>query len=151
MLFKSTIIFLALFILGSMGVYFLLDSSYEKSIEAKYYYSINDYERAYELSKVAFEENSYNKMASTIMTQSQVAIKYTTYINSAREYISQISKMGQEDTISPQNRAKIGMICAIMIDSYPKLTPTKLTDQILIDDAKEYYEKFLDLHDNTTK
>jgi putative cell wall-binding protein len=150
MLYKSFLTFLAFLILLFMGVYFLVDSSYEKSIEAKYYYSTGNYKKAYDLSSDAFKQNSYNKMASTIMTQSQVAIKYDEYIKTARKYISEVAKMGTSD-ISTQDRAKIKMISQIMIDSHKKLVPTKLTDKVLVQEAYEYYEKFLDLYESTIK
>ena len=45
----------ALILLGSMALYFLTHPSYERSLEAKFYYNIGDYKQAYLLAKEAFE------------------------------------------------------------------------------------------------
>ena len=43
----------AVFLLLVMGGYFLTHPSYDKSIRAKYYYEIGDYQEAYSLAKEA--------------------------------------------------------------------------------------------------
>lgn len=134
----------AISILLGMGIYFLTNPSYEKSLEAKYYYEIADFEEAYKLSKEAFTINPYNKMAATIMVQSQYSLKYVHYINDAKDYIHQIENIVQ-DGISIQDRAKIRIISEIMIDRYKKLAPSVVIDQDLIKQTKEYYEKFQNL------
>jgi len=47
-----TLIFLLL-----MGSYFAFNPSYQLSLEAKVYYSMSDYEKAYDLSSEAYEIN----------------------------------------------------------------------------------------------
>jgi len=135
---------IAMFLILGMVVYFITDPSYERSLEAKYYYETANFEEAYKLSKEAFEINPYNKMAATVMAQSQYSLKYVHYINDAKNYIHQIEEIVQ-DGISTQDRAKIRIISEIMIDRYKKLTPSVVIDQDLIKQTKEYYEKFQNL------
>ncbi|NPA66079.1 MAG: hypothetical protein GXO11_04265 [Epsilonproteobacteria bacterium] len=141
----KTLFLTAITLLLGMIIYFLVDPSYERSLEAKYYYETSNYQEAYKLSKEAFELNPYNKMAATIMTQSQYALKYVHYINDAKKYIQQIEQI-IHDEVTPQDRAKIRIISEIMIDRYKKLTPSVVIDQDLIKKAKEYYEKFQNIH-----
>ena len=125
----------------------LLNPSYEKSIEAKYYYSVGDYQEAYTLSKEAFGLDPYNRMASTIMTQAQTALVFVDYIEQAKTYMNEIQAMADQKEISAAHRAKIKMMCEIMMDSYVKMSATVLTDKTLIEEASHYYQEFVKLHD----
>ena len=44
----------ALLMIIFMGLYFFLHPSYQKSLQAKYYYEIGDYKEALELAKESF-------------------------------------------------------------------------------------------------
>jgi tetratricopeptide (TPR) repeat protein len=138
---KSVFIVAVIFLVAMIS-YFIINPSYEKSIEAKYYYEIGNYKEAYILAKEAFEIDGYNKMASTIMTQSKLSLKYVNYIDEAKKYIKEIENMVNDGDISDKDRAKIRTISKIMIDSYKKLTPSVVIDKQLMEEAKAYYEKY---------
>ena len=125
-----------------MLLYFFINPSYERSLEAKFYYETGMYEKAYKLAKEAFELDPYNKMAVTIMTQSQYALRYVRYIQNAKKYIRQIEQMLQEGEVDDKKRAKIRTIASIMVESYKKLAPSVVVDKTLIKEAKSYYEQF---------
>ena len=133
--------FIALLFIASMVLYFTLNPSYEKSLEAKFYFEMGDYKEAYSLAKEAFERDRYNKMAATIMTQSQYALKYVLYIEDAKRYIKEIETL-TSDQIDDTKRAKVRMIASIMVESYQKLAPSVAIEKELIEEAKAYYEKF---------
>ena len=80
MLSKIKLILFVILILGGSLVYFNSNSSYKDSIEARIYYFLGNYKKAYELAKKAYEKDSYNKMANTVLTQSKIAIDYEKYI-----------------------------------------------------------------------
>jgi tetratricopeptide (TPR) repeat protein len=146
--------FFAILVLVGMGVYFIVNPSYERSLEAKYFYETKKFEKAYSLAKEAFELDPYNKMASTIMTQSQYSLKYVHYIEDAKKYIKQIENIVNDaDGITQSDRAKIRTMAKIMIDAYKKLAPSVVVDPLLIQESQEYYEKFKTLlqkaHQNT--
>lgn len=147
---KSFWLYFSAFMFMIMGLYFIINPSYEKSLEAKYYYTISDYKMAEKLSVEAFNLDSYNKMAATIMAQSQVAVRYVNYIEDAKKYIDIISKMAESEELTIPERAKIKMMSSIMIDSYKKITRTVLTDDKLVEDAAYYYEQFVKLNETVT-
>ncbi len=133
---------LAVLLVLIMGGYFLSNPSYEKSVKAKYYYEMGDYKEALTLSKEAFSLDVYNRMASTIMAQSITSMKYTAYLDDAKKYMKQINGIAAQDSISNADRAKIRLICEIMISSYIKLAPSVVTDKDLVKDASNYYLGF---------
>jgi len=132
----------ALVILVVMGLYFLINPSYEKSLEAKYYYEMGDYKRAYKLANEAFSMDIYNRMASTIMAQSKTSMKYKAYIDQAKAYMKEINAIALKESISDADRAKIKMMSEIMVDSYVKLAPSVITESDLVKEAAKYYENF---------
>lgn len=125
-----------------MFVYFLMNPSYQKSIEAKYNYEMGSYKIAYSLANEAFSMDVYNRMASTIMAQSKTSLKYVSYIKDAKKYMQEIDAIAAEGSVTDAQRAKIKMMCNIVIDSYPKLAPSVVTDKKLVDDAQKYFDKF---------
>ena len=146
-LFPSIALCLILFMAG----YFLLNPSYEKSIEAKYYYEIGEYKEAYKLANEAFSMDVYNRMAATIMAQSKTSLKYVDYINQAKEYLSQINEIATHDSISNAERAKMKLMSEIMVDSYVKLAPSVITDEKLVKEARKYHDDFEILLEKVTQ
>lgn len=130
--------------------YFFLNPSYELSLEAKFHYAMGDYKTAQQKATKAFKMNKYNRMASMVMTQSQTAMKFVNYIDEAKKYMSEIAKIASGDGVSDADRAKVKMMCEIMIESYVKIAPTVLTDKELIQEASDYNQKFKKLYDEIT-
>ena len=142
---------LAFGFIAAMVLYFVTHPSYEKSLEAKFYFETGNYELSYNLAQEAFELDKYNKMATTIMTQSQYALRYVHYIEDAKKYIKEIKYFVSTGEIDASKRAKVRMISKIMVESYKKLAPSVVVDQALIEEAKEYYEKFEKLLEKATQ
>ena len=138
-------------ILLFMGVYFLVNPSYQKSLQAKYYFETGEYKEAHLLAKEAFGMDVYNRMASTVMAQSVTALKYVAYIDEAKKYMTQINEIATHEAISDQDKAKIRLMCEIMVSSYVKLAPSVITDADLIEETKIYYEKFETLLEKVNK
>lgn len=134
--------FIAFALLLAMALYFFLNPSYEKSLRAKYYYEMGDYKEALKLSKEAFSENVYNRMASTVMAQSITSLKYVEYIEDAKRYKQELDIIATHEVISKADRAKIRLICEIMIGSYKKLAPSVVTDKALVEEAAKYHREF---------
>jgi len=132
----------ALIFLLVMVIYFFLHPSYEKSLEAKYYYEMGEYEKAYNVANEAFSLDIYNRMASTVMAQSKTAMKYEKYIKEAKKYLQEINAIASKQSISDADRAKIKMMSQIMLDSYVKLAPSVITDKALVSEAKKYHDTF---------
>ncbi len=125
-----------------MGVYVLVNPSYEKSIEAKYHYEMGHYKEAYALASEAFSLDVYNRMASTIMAQSTTSLKYVVYIDQAKEYMKEINAIASQENITDAQRAKIKVMSQIVVDSYVKLAPSVITDKELVEEAAKYHSNF---------
>lgn len=139
---KIIMFIIALSMIVVMAIYFLVNPSYEKSIMAKYYYETGDYKEAYSLSKEAFGMDAYNRMASTIMAQSQTSLKYVAYIDDAKNYMKDINVIAVQEVISDADKAKMRLICEIMLSAYIKLAPSVVTDKELVKEAAEYHRGF---------
>jgi len=148
---KFLILLIAFSTLMTMLIYFLFKPSYQKSLEAKYYYETGSYKDAYVLANEAFSLDVYNRMASTIMAQSKISLKYVAYINDAKKYMKEINILVNHDTISDSDKAKIRMMCNIMIDTYPKLAPSVITDNELVVESASYSKNFERLLEKVTK
>ena len=139
---RTIFFFFAITLISAMSIYFYTHPSYKQSLEARYYYETGEYKDAYSLAKDAFELDSYNRMASTVMAQSKIALKYVEYIDMGKKYMQDIDKIANHENISDGDKAKIKMICKIMLDSYIKLTSSVITDEDLVKEAESYYLKF---------
>lgn len=148
---RFTVLLIALSIMLMMGVYFLVNPSYEKSIKAKYYFETSQYKEALALSKEAFSLDQYNRMAATVMAQSITSLKYVKYIEMGDGYIKEIDEIATHEFISDADKAKMRMICEIMISSYVKLAPSVITDKELVKKSALYNDKFEKLLEKINK
>jgi len=138
-------------ILILMSLFFLANPSYKMSIEAKYHYEIGEYKEAYTLAQEAFELDIYNRMASTIMAQSKISLKYVNYVDMAKQYMKSINEIATHDVISKADKAKIKTICEIMIGTYTKLAPSVITDEDLVEKVTLYNQQFKSLLEKVNK
>ena len=145
MLNKMMFFIVATVIVLGMVIFFILNPSYEKSLEAKYYFETADYNQAYKKANEAFKLDIYNRMASTIMAQSKISLKYVKYINRAKKYLKEIKSIASDDGITDAQRAKIRMMSEIMVESYIKLTSSVITDEELVKQAEKYHKEFKQL------
>ncbi|MEA2092060.1 MAG: hypothetical protein U9O83_06815 [Campylobacterota bacterium] len=134
-----------------MGLYFLINPSYEKSLKAKYYYEVGEYKEALVLAKEAFAMDVYNRMASTVMAQSITSLKYASFIEDAKKYMHDINEIATHEVISDADKAKIRTMCNIMISAYIKLAPSVVTDRDLVDEAARYHNNFEKLLEKVNK
>ncbi|MCK9473797.1 MAG: hypothetical protein M0Q17_08765, partial [Sulfurimonas sp.] len=74
--------------------------------------------------------------------QSQTSLKYVSYIDDAKKYMKIIDEIALHESISDADKAKIKMICEIMLSAYVKLAPSVITDNELIKLSAEYHKKF---------
>ena len=139
---------LTLTLLLLMGSYFAFNPSYQLSLEAKFHYSMSDYEKAYDLSSEAYEMEPYNRMARSVMVQSKYALRYVLYNEESEKYLETIRSYASQDKISLSEQMRIKMMCDIMIDKHNKMQPTILIDKDLVKKARENYKKFKKLNEN---
>lgn len=150
----STKILIPLFatvLISIMGIYFLINPSYQQSIQAKYYFETGKYNKAYSYAKEAFGLDLYNRMAATIMAQSQISLKYVRYIDMGKKYMLDIDKIAHSDKIEDSDKAKIRLICEIMKSDYIKLAPSVITDKELVEEAAKYHSYFEKLFEKVNR
>ncbi len=151
MLTKFFFTFFATFIISIMLAYFFMSTTYEKSLEAKYYYTIGDYDRSYELSVESFKLDKYNKMAYTLMAQSKISIDYVKYIDQAKDFMLTVDQISKNASIEKRDKVRMKMMSEIVIGSYKKLSPSVMIDDNLKKDASFYFNEFTKLHEKLEK
>ena len=132
----------ALLVVVMMSLYIVFNPSYQKSIEAKFYYETGEYKEALVLANEAFSLDVYNRMASTVKAQTLIALKYLSYNNESKEYMNQLNALANHDLLSGADKAKIRIICEIMIGRYTKLSSSIVTDENLVKESATYYKNF---------
>lgn len=130
-----------------LGLYLYTSPSYQKSLEAKVYYALGDYYEANILAQEAYDIDKYNKMAFTLLSQSNIALKYDKYIQEARKYLSEISIISNKEKFETKDKVKVKMMCEIMIEDYNNLNPSKLTKESLKIEAKKLFLKFNEIYE----
>ena len=134
-------------ILVLSAFFFASNGSYQNSLQARVYYFLGNYDEAHELATKAHQEDRYNKMAFTVMTQSKIALKYENYIKQGNAYFKNIDAISAQKEITLSDKSKVKLICEIMIEEYETLVPTPLTDETLQENAKKMVEKFKQLYE----
>ena len=143
---SKTVILIIGALLAAIFVSFVtLSPSYKNELGAKFYYEMGDYETAYKLSKSAYHKDIYNKLAHTVMVQSEISQKYALYIARSNGYLENIQKISKSGKVSKVNLDKIRMMCDIAVSDYAELKPSNLTDSDLQEEAKRIKDKFLTL------
>ena len=143
---SKTVILIIGALLAAIFVSFVtLSPSYKNALGAKFYYEMGDYETAYKLSKSAYHKDIYNKLAHTVMVQSEISQKYALYIARSNSYLENIQKISKSGKLSKVNLDKIRMMCDIVVSDYAELKPSNLTDSDLQEEAKRIKDKFLTL------
>ena len=133
-------------VFGGSFLYFTSNSSYKNSVQARVYYMLGNYESAYKLAKESYEEDNYNKMAHTVMTQSEISIQYEKYINEGNKYLQKIDVISSKQDYTQEDKTRVKFMCEIMIESYDDLKPSTLTDKILQENSKKIQKKFKQLY-----
>lgn len=142
---KFFIVVLATAIIVGFWAFFATNSSYQDALQSKFYYEVGNYDKAYELAKKAYEKDIYNKMANTIMKQSEIALKYTRYIKQANSYLEQISRISKSNEVGKTDTGRIRIMCEIVIEGYDGLKPSILTPKDIQEEAKDIRDKFVRL------
>jgi len=124
-----------------------MSHSYQLSLEAKVHYYLGHYSKAKLIAKKAHEKDRYNRMAATVMTQSELALEYVRYNEQAVNYLAQIKTISEKKYIEKSDKIRMKFMADIMIESFPKLTPTVLIDKALKEQSKAYAKEFEKIHE----
>ena len=117
------------------------------SLEAKYYFEIGDYNKAYKLAKEAYILNPYNRMAFSIKTQSEIAKEWQNFINDSKNYFKKIEEIANKEKITDKDKKRIKIMLEILLDEYKSLKPSLLLPKDLKKKANENYLKARELYE----
>ncbi|MDD3324679.1 MAG: hypothetical protein PHN38_06130 [Sulfurospirillaceae bacterium] len=145
MLHKIFMTSLVVFFIGGGVVYFATNPSYQEAFQARVYYVLGNYAKAKELASSAYAKNGYNKMAFTVMMQSTIALGYENYLKEGSRYLVVIDEISKKSDYTESDKAKVKMICDVMIDSYDGLNATKVTDKNLVKESHLMLLRFKEL------
>jgi len=146
MLSKIVLVFLSSLLLLSAGLYFAYNSSYKDSFEARFYYFVGNYTKAHAFALSAYQKDQYNKMASMVLAQSEIALEFVNFINLGSEYLEKIDAISSKKSYSKDDKIRIKMMSEIIMAEYKKLSPTKLTNQDLVENSRKINDKFVQLY-----
>jgi tetratricopeptide (TPR) repeat protein len=110
-------------------------------MEAKYFFEIGDYKKAYNLAKKAYILDPYNRMAFTVYTQSKIAESWENYINDSIKYFKEIERIANKNVITKKDKQKIKIMLEIIIDEYKTLKKSNLLPENLKLKAEELHKK----------
>jgi len=144
------IIFFFVVVFG-VFLYYFLDDSYRYSLEAKAYYELGEYDKAYKLAQKAYELNKYNRMAFTIVTQADIAKVWEKFIKDSNQYFFEIDSISNKETITKADKIRIKMMLEIIIGEYKNLPTSKLLDKDLEQKAYKNYIKAKELYNGIFK
>lgn len=151
-MFKKISFVLLLIVVAFFVVYFFLfNDSYKKSLQARVYFGLGEYDKAFMLSNEAYLSDPYNRMALTILNASKASLKYEKYIQDAKKYLKTIEKISSEKSINKSQLAKIKLICEVMMGQYEKLKPIIINDGDLVETATKEYKKFKKIYEELFK
>jgi len=151
---KTKIFFILLVLITVIAIYFyyLFDKSYMISLEAKKLYRAGDYQSAMDLAQKAYELNQYNRMAFTVLVQSEESLKWVKYIRQTKEYLAFIRQLNEQEEISKGDLLRIKMICEISVADFEKLNQkNRLIDEFLKKDSQRLNQEIVAIRDELFK
>ncbi|HIP02041.1 MAG TPA: hypothetical protein EYG75_00830 [Campylobacterales bacterium] len=146
-MFKKLFTTILVFVLGLGLFLFAFSDSYKLSLKARVKYFMGEYKEARILAKEAFELDSYNKMAFSILAQSKISVRLLDYIEDSKRYLQKIEELSVKGNFSDADKIKIKFYCEIQLERYDKLAPTVMTDKELYAACTAQYEKFKKIHE----
>ena len=139
---KQYTVFIVIFIvvLGIFGFYFF-NTSYQLSRQAKDYFENMQYEKAYKVAKMAYDEDIYNRQAFTIMTQAKTAQEWTRFIKESRSLIKWAKRLASNG-LSPADILRQKAAFEVVMGNYAKLQKNSpFLASKLKEDAKALYNE----------
>ncbi len=116
-------------------------------MEAKYFFEIGNYTKAYKLASEAYTLNPYNRMAFTIKIQSKIASQWQHFINDANDFFNKTEQIANKNDITKKDKLRIKIMLEILLGEYKTLTPSILLPKDLKEKAKEKYIKAKELYE----
>jgi hypothetical protein len=136
------VIFITISFLVGAVLYFEYNPSYKLSMEAKFYFTLSDYERSYQLADEALKIREYNTMAFHIKTRSQFALDVMDFNREAKDFEAKILSIIKSGSISKGDKNRVKMMSDVIISKYNNLSLNLVDDKDLTDEAQKHFSNF---------
>ena len=139
---KQYSIFIVVFVIAAaIFAFYTFNTSYQLSRQAKAYFEDMQYEKAYKVAKMAYDEDIYNRQAFTIMTQAKTAQEWTKFIKESKTLLAWARRLAS-DGLSPADQLRQKAAFEIVIGNYNKLQKNSpFLASELKDDARALYNE----------
>jgi len=137
----KVLFFLAL-IFGLSVAYLQFNPSYKLSIEAKYFYTMGEYDMAYRLADQSLKLSEYNTMAFYVKTRSKLTLEVINFNKEAQEFEDRIRNILKKGSISRYNKLRSKMMSDIIISKYIHLSLPMVEDEEVKNLALKNVKKF---------
>jgi tetratricopeptide (TPR) repeat protein len=140
------LVYIALAVLLTAFGYFFFNPSYKLSTEARFFYSIADYEEAHRLASEALKIDNYNSMAIHIKSRSGKTLEISKFNRESKEASEKVMEIiRNKGVLLKADKVRIKMMSEIIIGNYEKLHLKVVDDEVLKTEARKHYERFLKL------
>jgi len=129
-------------IFGLLVGYLQFNPSYKLSIEAKYYYTIGEYEIAYQIAEKSLRIREYNTMALHIKTRSGATLEVISFNLEAREFLAKIKVIISKTEIGRNDKLRTKMMSDVIISKYYNLKFPMVEDEKIQNLALKFFRKF---------
>lgn len=146
---KIAILAVVILVLAGAYAYYVSSGSYALSLEARKLYDQGDYENAAMLARQAYDENPYNRMAFTVLTQASESKKWQNFIDMAQGYMRKTLELTAKERITAGDRNRIKLMAEVVMEDYKKLDPkNRMIAPELKDRAADLHRQFVQLYDD---
>ncbi|NPA11480.1 MAG: hypothetical protein GXO62_04485 [Epsilonproteobacteria bacterium] len=116
-------------------------------MEARYFFELEDFDKAQKLAHEAYLINPYNRMAFTLEVQSKIAKEWQNFINDADTYFKKIEEIANKDKITKKDKLRVKIMLEILMDEYKTLKPSLLLPKDLKYLARKKYKEARELYE----
>ena len=144
------LLFLTL-ILGLSLAYLQYNPSYKLSVEAKYYYTIGEYNMAYNLANESLILREYNTMAFHIKTRSGLTLEVIDFNLESEKFEKRIRNILKKNEISRSDKLRTKMMSDVIISKYYNLSLPMVEDEDIKELALKNLIKFKKINKQVVK
>jgi len=129
-------------ILGLSITYLQYNPSYKLSVEAKYYYTIGKYQKAYNLADESLKLREYNTMAFHIRNRSSLTLEVIDFNKESKDFQDKVIAILKKDAILRTDKLRTKMMSDVIISKYQNLSLSMVDDNEIKDLALQNFKKF---------
>jgi len=138
-------------IFGLTIAYLQYNPSYKLSMEAKYYYTIAEYQLAYDLADKSLKLREYNTMAFHIKNRSKLTLEVINFNLESKDFEKKISNIIKKSFIPKSDKLRTKMMSDVIISKYQNLSLSMVEDDEVKNLALKNFIKFKKINSQVLK